>query len=64
MTAHAHHTRLTRRGNRVLDFAQILFLAATVAALVWAASEGEHLRCQRLTAAHKPAASTYCEGQR
>jgi len=41
-----------------------LLLAATAAALVWAASEGEALRCHRLTAAHNPAASTYCEGER
>jgi hypothetical protein len=42
----------------------VLLLAATFAALVWAAGEGDHLRCQRLTAAHNPAASTYCEGER
>jgi len=62
MTAPAHRSRLTRRGERARTAA--LLLAATFAALVWAASEGETLRCQRLLAAHNPAASTYCEGER
>ncbi len=55
---------MTRRGERTRTFAVVLLLAATCAALVWAASEGETLRCHRLIAAHNPAASTYCEGQR
>jgi len=54
----------TRRGERARTVAAALLLAATFAALVWAASEGEALRCQRLLAVHDPAASTYCEGQR
>jgi len=55
---------VTRRGEWARTVAAVLLLAATCAALVWAASEGEALRCHRLTAAHHPAASTYCEGQR
>ena len=54
----------TRRRERARTFAVALLLAATAVALVWAASEGETLRCQRLLAAHNPAASTYCEGER
>jgi len=57
-------TALTRRGERGRTVAAALILAATFAALVWAASEGEHLRCHRLTAARNPAANTYCEGPR
>jgi len=64
MTAHAHHIRLTRRGEWARTAATVLLLAATVAALVWAAGEGETLRCHRLVASHNPAVSTYCEGQR
>ncbi len=64
MTAHAYRTHLTRRGEWARTFAAALVLAATFAALVWAASEGEALRCHRLIAAHNPAASTYCEGRR
>ena len=64
MTAHAHHIHLTRRGEWARTLAAALLLAATFAALVWAAGEGEALRCQRLLAAHNPAASTYCEGER
>jgi len=50
--------------TRARTIAAGLLLAATAAALVWAASEGEHLRCHRLAAAHNPAAHIYCEGQR
>jgi len=50
--------------SRLLACVQILALAATFAALVWAAGEGQHLQCQRLTAAHNPAAATYCQGER
>jgi len=64
MTAHAHHTRITRRGRAALIVVNALLLALTVASLLWAASEGEQLRCHRLIAAHNPAASTYCEGMR
>jgi len=57
-------TALARRGDRARTAAAVLLLAATFAALVWAAGEGEALRCHRLIAAHNPAASTYCKGQR
>jgi ferric-dicitrate binding protein FerR (iron transport regulator) len=62
MTAPAHRSRLTRRGERARTVVAALLLAAIFAALVWAASEGEALRCQRLTAAHNPAVGTYCPG--